>query len=136
MTGRPLATRLADHGRRLAIVDPAGSWTYAVLDHEAAVLAEIVGGGRVDMAEGRVAILAEPGGMLLRLPALDVPAVGAVGAGDSFLAAMVFALSRGESPREAFALGMAAGAAAVMRPGTAHPRAEDVEALRRRIGPI
>jgi len=31
---------------------------------------------------------------------------------------------------------MAAGAAAVMRPGTAHPRAEDVEALRRRIGPI
>ena len=69
------------------------------------------------------AILAEPAGVL-RLPALDVPALGAVGAGDSFLAAMVCALSRGESPREAFALGMAAGAAAVMRPGTAHPRAE------------
>jgi 6-phosphofructokinase 2 len=82
------------------------------------------------------AILAEPSGSVLRLPALDVPAVGAVGAGDSFLAAMVFALSRGDSPREAFALGMAAGAAAVMRPGTAHPRAEDVEALRRRIGPV
>lgn len=81
------------------------------------------------------AILAEPSGVL-RLPALDVPALGAVGAGDSFLAAMVCALSRGEPPREAFALGMAAGAAAVMRPGTAHPRAEDVEALRRRIGPV
>ena len=81
------------------------------------------------------AILAEPDGVL-RLPALDVPALGAVGAGDSFLAAMVCALSRGESPREAFALGMAAGAAAVMRPGTAHPRAADVEALRRRIGPV
>jgi 6-phosphofructokinase 2 len=81
------------------------------------------------------ALLAEPAGVL-RMPALDVPVVGAVGAGDSFLAAMVFALSRGESPREAFALGMAAGAAAVMRPGTAHPRAEDVEALRRRIGPV
>jgi 6-phosphofructokinase 2 len=81
------------------------------------------------------AILAEPDGVL-RLPALEVPALGAVGAGDSFLAAMVCALSRGESPREAFALGMAAGAAAVMRPGTAHPRAADVEALRRRIGPV
>jgi len=81
------------------------------------------------------AILAEPEGVL-RLPALDVPALGAVGAGDSFLAAMVCALSRGESPREAFALGMAAGAAAVVRPGTAHPRAADVEALRRRIGPV
>ena len=82
------------------------------------------------------AILAEPGRGVLRLPALDVPAVGAVGAGDSFLAAMVCALSRGEPPREAFAWGMAAGAAAVMRPGTAHPRNEDVEALRRRIGPV
>lgn len=61
MTGRPLAARLADHGRRLAIVDPSGDWTYAVLDHEAAGLAEIVGDGRDDMAEGRVAILAEPG---------------------------------------------------------------------------
>lgn len=84
---------------------------------------------------GEGAILAEPSGALY-LPALDVPALGAVGAGDSFLAAMVFALSRGEAPREAFALGMAAGAAAVMRPGTAHPRAADVEALRRRIGPV
>jgi 6-phosphofructokinase 2 len=82
------------------------------------------------------AILAEPSGRVLRLPALDVPAVGAVGAGDSFLAAMVCALSRGDPPREAFAWGMAAGAAAVMRPGTAHPRAGDVQALRRRIGPV
>ena len=81
------------------------------------------------------ALLAEKSGVL-RLPALDVPALGAVGAGDSFLAGMVLKLSQGESPREAFAWGMAAGAAAVMRPGTACPRREDVEALRRRIGPI
>jgi 6-phosphofructokinase 2 len=81
------------------------------------------------------AMLAEPGGVL-RLPALDVPVRGAVGAGDSFLAAMVLALSRGEPPREAFAWGMAAGAAAVMATGTAHPRRADVEALRRRIGAV
>jgi hypothetical protein len=31
---------------------------------------------------------------------------------------------------------MAAGAAAVMRPGTAHLRREDVVALRARIGPL
>ncbi len=81
------------------------------------------------------ALLAEPSGVL-RLPALDVPVLGAVGAGDSFLAAMVLALARGEAPREAFAWGMAAGAAAVMRAGTAHPRREDVVALRQRIGPV
>jgi 6-phosphofructokinase 2 len=82
------------------------------------------------------ALLAGPGDApVLRLPALEVPAVGAVGAGDSFLAAMVLALSRGEAPREAFAWGLAAGAAAVMRPGTAHPRRADVGALRARIRP-
>lgn len=81
------------------------------------------------------AMLAEPGGVL-RLPALDVPVRGAVGAGDSFLAAMVLSLSRGEPPREAFAWGMAAGAAAVMATGTAHPRRADVEALRRQIGAV
>jgi hypothetical protein len=31
---------------------------------------------------------------------------------------------------------MAAGAAAVMRPGTAHPKRADVEALRARIGKV
>lgn len=82
------------------------------------------------------ALLAGPGEALLALPALDVPVKGAVGAGDSFLAAMTLALARGESPREAFAWGMAAGAAAVMQAGTAHPRRAEVEALRRRIGTV
>lgn len=81
------------------------------------------------------ALLAEPEGVT-RLRALDVPVLGAVGAGDSFLAAMVWKLSEGESPREAFAWGMACGAAAVMREGTAQPRRADVEALRRQIGPV
>ena len=47
------------------------------------------------------------------------PVVGrsAVGAGDSFVGAMVFALSQGRSRDDAFRLGMAAGAAAVMRHG-------------------
>lgn len=80
------------------------------------------------------ALLAEPGG-ITRLPALPVRALGAVGAGDSFCAAMTLALARGETPQSAFAWGMAAGAAAVMRPGTAQPRRADIEAFRRRLPP-
>ncbi|MBP0493947.1 1-phosphofructokinase family hexose kinase [Pararoseomonas indoligenes] len=92
---------------------------------------------------GKVGILAvtlgRDGAMLateegaLRLPALPVEVKGAVGAGDSFLAAMTMALSDGRPAAEAFAWGVAAGAAAVSSAGTAHPRRADVEALRRRI---
>jgi 6-phosphofructokinase 2 len=117
LLGEPLGTPEAQEEAALRLVRDGSAELVAVtLGHEGAILAEPAG--------------------VLRLPALEVPALGAVGAGDSFLAAMVCALSRGEAPREAFALGMAAGAAAVMRPGTAHPRAADVEALRRRIGPV
>ena len=115
LVGRPLPTPEAQAEAAAALVRSGAAGLVAVtLGHEGA-------------------LLAGPDGLLLRLPALEVPAVGAVGAGDSFLAAMVLALARGEGPREAFAWGLAAGAAAVMRPGTAHPRREDVEALRRRI---
>lgn len=78
----------------------------------------------------RGALLATRDG-LWRMAALPVRAVGAVGAGDSFVAAMVLALSRGAGPREALAWGMAAGAAAVTNAGTAEPRRADVEALLR-----
>ncbi|HYD48899.1 MAG TPA: PfkB family carbohydrate kinase, partial [Terriglobales bacterium] len=63
------------------------------------------------------------------LPAVNVEAKSAVGAGDSFLAAMVHALALGRQPLEAFRFGMAAGAAAVLSSGTnlAHP--EDIERL-------
>ena len=64
-----------------------------------------------------------------RSPGLPVKAIGAVGAGDSFVAAMVLALSRGAAPPEALAWGMAAGAAAVSATGTAHPKRGLVESL-------
>ncbi|MFC0408047.1 1-phosphofructokinase family hexose kinase [Roseomonas elaeocarpi] len=79
------------------------------------------------------AVLATNSGVL-RLPALKVEVRGAVGAGDSFLAAMVLALANGRSVEDAFAWGIAAGAAAVSRSGTAHPERADVEVLRRQIG--
>lgn len=68
------------------------------------------------------AILAREEGALF-LPALPIQAASAVGAGDSFVAAMVFALARGDDAVTAFRLGLAAGSAAVLRAGTglAHP---------------
>ncbi|MFC4727264.1 1-phosphofructokinase family hexose kinase [Coralloluteibacterium thermophilus] len=64
-----------------------------------------------------------------RLAPFRVPAQSAVGAGDSMVAAMTLALARGLPPGDAVRYGMAAGAAAVMSPGTELCRREDVERL-------
>lgn len=72
----------------------------------------------------------------LRMKPPPVEVLGAVGAGDTFVAAMTLSLAIGESPAEAFAWGLAAGAAAVSQPGTAHPRRTDIAALRRAIGEV
>jgi len=78
-----------------------------------------------------VAVTMGPDGALLAdaqgerfLPAVPVPAVSAVGAGDSFLAAMVNGLANGRSNDESFRRAVAAGAAAVICParGCAGPR--------------
>jgi 6-phosphofructokinase 2 len=74
------------------------------------------------------AVLASRSGPVL-LPALEVEARSAVGAGDSFLAAMVHALALGKEPEVAFRFGIAAGAAAVLTPGTDLCRPEDVQQL-------
>jgi 6-phosphofructokinase 2 len=74
------------------------------------------------------ALLASASGAIFR-PAIPIEAQSAVGAGDSFLAAMLFALSAGWSLEHAFAYGMAGGAAAVLSPGTDLCRKADVERL-------
>ena len=74
------------------------------------------------------AILANASG-ILRLPAIRVKAVSAVGAGDSFLAAMVHALSGGRDMTDAFRFGLAAGAAAAMTEGTDLARSSDIHRL-------
>jgi 6-phosphofructokinase 2 len=58
-----------------------------------------------------------------------VPIVSKVGAGDSMVAGIVLSLARGRSPRESVFFGVAAGAAAVMTPGTELCRREDAERL-------
>jgi 6-phosphofructokinase 2 len=64
-----------------------------------------------------------------RLAAPAVPIKSSVGAGDSMVAGIVLSLARGRPLREAVRFGVAAGAAAVMNPGTALCRREDVERL-------
>ena len=66
---------------------------------------------------------------VLRLKAPDVSAKSAVGAGDSFVGAMTFALYQGREPEDAFAYGVAAGTAATLRPGTQLCSKADVERL-------
>lgn len=61
-----------------------------------------------------------------RADAIEVPVLSATGAGDSFLAAMVWALSRGLGEEEAFRHGVAAGTAALLTPGTDLCRKDDV----------
>ena len=65
----------------------------------------------------RGALLASEAGSTI-FPALPIEAKSAVGAGDSFVAAMVHALARGCDPLDAFRHGIAAGTAAVMTPGS------------------
>jgi len=93
---------------------------------------EIVGRGQAQLVAvtmGRDgALLADASGAV-RLPPIPVRTASAVGAGDSFLAGMVYALGLGESPLEALRLGQAAGAAAVLTPGTDLARASDIRRL-------
>ncbi len=64
-----------------------------------------------------------------RVPAPVVPIKSKIGAGDSTVAGMVLALARGRPWPEALRFGVAAGASAVMTPGTELCRREDTERL-------
>jgi len=97
-----------------------------------ALARELVDLGRAEIvaltlgAEG--AVLARREGML-RLPSPKVESRSAVGAGDAFLGAMVWALAIGRKIEEAFAYAVAAGAATAMTPGTQQGSRADIERL-------
>jgi 6-phosphofructokinase 2 len=59
--------------------------------------------------------------------------VSKVGAGDSMVAGITLSLARGMAPRDAALFGIAAGAAAVMTPGSELCRKEDAERLYRKL---
>ena len=62
-----------------------------------------------------------------------VETVSAVGSGDSLVAGLVLALSRGDSLDEGLRIGTAAGAATAMRPGTRLARGDDIRRLIPRV---
>lgn len=66
---------------------------------------------------------------IIRLPAIEVPVNSATGAGDSFVAGMVWSLAQGNTIEDAFLFGQAAGAATVMTAGTELCRRQDVSDL-------
>jgi len=107
LTGQPLTSL---HSVREA----ARQW---VVDGHAEVVAVSLGD------KGAVLVSADEA---LFAPALPVQVVSAVGAGDSFVAGMVWALSGGQTVARAFALGVAAGSAALSSSGTGLCAPEDV----------
>jgi 6-phosphofructokinase 2 len=62
-------------------------------------------------------------------PALPITPVSVVGAGDSFLGAMVWSLHAAQSIEEAFRHAVAAGSAALLSAGTGLCKAEDMRRL-------
>lgn len=152
---------VADRSQARLIVDTTGSALQAALDvglymikpnlRELGLLAgrsisndtvmeqvakELIAQGRVEVvvvslgAGGAVLITAdetEP----IRAP--TVPIASKVGAGDSMVAGMVLALATGASISEAVSYGVAAGAAAVMTPGSMLCRKSDTDQLYREI---
>ena len=106
----------------------------AVLQRQAA--RQLIQRGQAQM----VALSLGAGGALLvtadsclQATALPVPVQGSVGAGDSFLAALVWALDAGQDLHQVLATAMAAGAAAVMAAGTGLCQPAEVERLRQQV---
>lgn len=132
------ALRAALH-ERIHLIKPnlreLADLTGAALDDETARLAAC----RALIAQGRTEIVAltlgEEGAMLVtateawRAGALAIEPVSTVGAGDSFLGALIWALASKMSLEDAFRHGAAAGAAALLAHGTELARAADIRRL-------
>jgi 6-phosphofructokinase 2 len=90
-----------------------------------AVVISLGAGGAVLVSDGDV----------VRLRAPTVPIRSKIGAGDCMVAGIVLGLARDRGLLDAARFGVAAGAAAVMTPGTELCRREDTERLYKRIAP-
>lgn len=66
-------------------------------------------------------------------PPLDIPVASAVGAGDSFVGGLVWALQQGQALEDAFAWGIAAGSAALLSVGTSLCCLDDILRLRPQV---
>jgi 6-phosphofructokinase 2 len=139
------ALRTTLEGGHVFLVKPSRGELKQYAGHALADDAELIEAARGIVRSGQARHVAVTLGYLgailvsdqgeLRLPAIEVEVRSAVGAGDSFLGALTFALAAGQSVEQAFRLGLAAGTAAVMSPGTGLCQPADIERLLTQITP-
>jgi 6-phosphofructokinase 2 len=102
------------------------------LDSQVAAAQQLIHSGQAEIvavslgAEGALVVSASE---QWRARSVNVAVKTTIGAGDSFVAGMVWSLARGDSLVKAFQYGMASGAAALLHPGTALSQAADVHYL-------
>lgn len=112
--------------RELSGSDPSNAHEW-----EASAKALVAGGkvATVALTMGHLGAVLVTRNEVLRAPPIPITPRSAVGAGDSFLAGLIWRLSSGAAREDAFRLAVAAGAAALIHPGTELCRIEDVERL-------
>jgi 6-phosphofructokinase 2 len=101
-------------------------------DELAAEAQKLVAAGKVDnvaITLGRDGAILVTGSGTTISPAIPVEACSAVGAGDSFLAGMVYGFALGRGAGQAFQVGLAGGAAAVLSSGSDLARPDDLKRL-------
>jgi 6-phosphofructokinase 2 len=102
------------------------------LDSQVAAAQQLIHSGQAEIvavslgAEGALVVSATE---QWRARSINVEVKTTIGAGDSFVAGMVWSLARGDSLVKAFQYGMASGAAALLAPGTSLSQAADVHYL-------
>jgi 6-phosphofructokinase 2 len=131
--GEPLAAALAEG---LYLVKPNLRELAELIGRPLSYIAEWERAAKEIVANGQAAFvavtLAHRGAALvgrdqvLRAAPIRITAVSAVGAGDSFLGAMIWRLATGHDLADAFRHATAAGAAALLNPGTELCRPDDV----------
>ncbi|MDO8380245.1 1-phosphofructokinase family hexose kinase [Phenylobacterium sp.] len=91
------------------------------------------GAAMVALSLGREGALLVTAERAWRARPLDIVPVSTIGAGDSFLAGLVWALGRGLAPPEALRWAVATASATLLAPGTSLCRRADVLRLRRTV---
>lgn len=97
---------------------------------------EVVDSGRAEVVAltlGHLGAVLATREAMWSAPALDIPVASAVGAGDSFVGGLVWALQRGLPLEAAFTWGIAAGSAALLSAGTGLSKAQDAQRLQPQV---
>jgi 6-phosphofructokinase 2 len=116
-------------GELAAMADESGPFSTGLLERAARAIVDTGRSEVIVISAGAAGAILVDGTGARRVPAPVVRLVSRVGAGDSMMAGIVLALARGSDIDEAVAFGVAAGTAAVMRPGHQLCTREDTERL-------